>query len=127
MDDMKEQLFMRRIKYISGLEQDSEEVNIIFEDGSSLYQYHESDCCESVAVHQVDGNPSAHIGATAIDLIEKCRAASRDEVDESGTWTFYTLKTSKGYLDWRWLGESNGYYSEHVTSEFHEPNQTQGN
>ena len=116
----KEKLFMRRIKSIEGLYQDSERVTIRFEDGSYITQYHESDCCETVEVHQVDGDIAKHIGATAIDYIEKSSTANNDEVSESGTWTFYTLKTSSGYLDWRWLGESNGYYSEDVNSEFHE-------
>ena len=119
-DNYKEKLFMREIVAIEGLEQDSERVTIRFSDGSYIEQYHISDCCEYVRIEQVDGDVSKHIGAVATDFIEKSRVAESDEIDESGTWTFYTLVTTKGYLDWRWLGESNGYYSEDVTSEFHD-------
>ena len=119
-DNYKEKLFMREVVAIEGLEQDSERVTIRFSDGSYIEQYHISDCCEHVRVEQVDGDISKHIGAVATDFIEKTRKARHDEIDESGTWTFYTLVTTKGYLDWRWLGESNGYYSEDVTSEFHD-------
>lgn len=109
------------IKSIDGLEKGSEVVSINFMDGSSLIQVHEQDCCESVEVEQVDGDASKHIGATVYELIEK--VVEQEDIDkeilpawvDSITATFYTLKTSKGYIDWRWFGESNGYYSEDVS------------
>jgi hypothetical protein len=109
---------MRKIKELNGFEEGSNNVIIVFHDGTSIEQYHEQDCCENVYLAQVDGDPKKHIGATILDLQEKESNASDDVSDNSGTWTFYTMKTSAGYLDWRWLGESNGYYSERVECNF---------
>jgi hypothetical protein len=102
----------KTIKSIT-LEQDTEEVLITFTDGSSIRQFHEQDCCENVWVSQVDGMVQRHIGAELYSIEEKEEFDDSDEY-ESCTWTFYSMKTSKGYLDWRWQGVSNGYYSESV-------------
>lgn len=89
---------------------------IIFkcEDGSEYEMYHEQDCCETVLVDDVCGDWIDIIGDT-IEIAEE-----RSNVDESGnydsaTWTFYTLRTVEGSVDIKWLGESNGYYSEGVS------------
>ena len=111
------------IKKIKGLEQDSDRVVILFQDGTFLTQYHDQDCCEDVRVEQVDSCIERFIGATCFELQEKVVEIGDAEFprdiegcEESCTATFYTLVTSKGRLDWRWVGESNGYYSERVES-----------
>ena len=112
-------LFMRVIKSIEGLEEGSNKVVITFIDGSSIIQMHDRDCCEVVEVKQVDNDPTKFIGAVVYKLDEKVLSNEgilgySEESFDSLTATFYTLKTSKGYLDWHWYGESNGYYSETV-------------
>ncbi|HET8686396.1 MAG TPA: hypothetical protein VFM18_06995, partial [Methanosarcina sp.] len=59
------------IKSISGCEIDSDRIIISFEDGSDIKMYHEQDCCESVYVENVQGEPSKHIGAIFYSIDEK--------------------------------------------------------
>jgi CRISPR/Cas system-associated protein Csm6 len=102
----------KRIKDIK-LEENSDIVIFVFDDDTKMTQYHEQDCCESVLVGQVDSDPQRFIGAEMYTLQEKTEIGEL-EYGDTYTYTFYTAVTSKGYLDWRWTGTSNGYYSESV-------------
>ncbi|MHA6837766.1 DUF7448 domain-containing protein [Ralstonia pseudosolanacearum] len=102
---------------IEGLEVDSEVVTLRTECGRTFRMYHRQDCCESVAIADVTGDAADLIGEPILRAEEATSDASDDSSDSSGTWTFYKLATRKGYVDIRWLGESNGYYSEAVDFE----------
>jgi hypothetical protein len=107
----------RLIKHIDGLAVDSEEVTFLMDDGTSYRMYHESDCCEIVRIVEIVGDdPKALCDVAYVARAEENSEAAT-HVGESGTWTFYRLDTSKGNIVIRWLGESNGYYSESVTFE----------
>ena len=91
-------------------------IRLSFDDGY-LDMYHSQDCCETVYIEDINGNKDLN-GAIFYEVIQK--ECDRDglDCDDSFTWTFYTIITSKGYLDIRWYGSSNGYYSESVDVEF---------
>lgn len=78
-----------------------------------IRMYHQQDCCESVYLADVNGNLSA-TNFLIYECIEKCDENPPERSTSSATWTFYTFRTSSGYIDLRWIGESNGYYSESV-------------
>jgi len=85
-------------------------------EGEGYVFVHDQDCCESVRVEDITGDLEDLVGSPLLQADEE---TSRD-VDhptgsgESWTWTFYKFATKKGYVTIRWLGESNGYYSESV-------------
>ena len=83
------------------------------------YQFsHYQDCCENVSIHDINGNLQDLIGEP-LTLAEEVENTPQEDLpnEESYTWTFYRFATIKGYVDVRWLGTSNGCYSESVDFE----------
>ena len=95
---------------------------LIFENATERYVFaHDQDCCESVCIESIVGDIEDLVN-TPILIAEESSgdtpADSTAEPYESYTWTFYKFATFKGYVDIRWLGESNGYYSESVDVQY---------
>jgi hypothetical protein len=114
------ELLGKTITEIAGLEKDSDEVRFRCSDGTEYRMLHRQDCCESVAVEDVVGDYHDLIGSPILVAEEPSSEdypAPQVDYDESYTWTFYKLDTNKGGVTIRWLGMSNGYYSESVDFE----------
>ena len=89
---------------------------MVFENETDRYVFfHAQDCCESVGINDIVGDLSDLENEVLVTADEVEGQSPADfEAYESYTWTFYKFATRKGYVDVRWLGESNGYYSESV-------------
>lgn len=94
---------------------------IIFEydDDNYIEFSHFQDCCEHVYIESVVGDLTDLAGTPIFMARESVVNASVEEAWESATATFYNFATLKGYVDVRWIGESNGYYSESVDIQWH--------
>lgn len=101
---------------IIGLQQDSYEVIFKVSGREYFKMHHYQDCCESVSVEDVVGNIDSLLNTPILGYEEK--SFNDENALESATFTFYTIRTIKGYVDIRWYGESNGYYSEEVDFEY---------
>jgi hypothetical protein len=123
-------------KILSKIENnDNEELVFHCETGEIFKMYHDQDCCEYVSIDDINGDLQDLVGSpitlaeeatsnehTPERQAEKAKEREKAEAedgywyhsDESFTWTFYKLATLKGYVNIRWYGSSNGYYSESV-------------
>ena len=79
---------------------------------------HVQDCCESVWIEDITGDIETHLQNNEIldayGSYSEYKENDREKHGyiESGTWSFYVIRTMNDTFTIRFLGESNGYYSE---------------
>ena len=112
IEDMRGKVFTRVTGSIGG---DA----LVFENATERFVFfHYQDCCESVDINDIVGDLEDLCGEPLLiaeEVSGETPVDFEEEYHESVTWTFYKFATRKGYVDVRWLGESNGYYSESVS------------
>lgn len=109
------------LEVIDGAEVGSDRVTFFANDDRRWIMRHHQDCCETVELNEIIGDVSDLIGSPILraEVVESGPRTDPkpDEYSESWTWTFYKIATIRGEVVLRWLGESNGYYSESVDFE----------
>lgn len=96
-------------------EKGGEELELIFDDGERFVLCHYQDCCEQVWLEDIIGDLDDLIGQEILLAEERTENRRDDKWSDSTTFTFYELRCRKASVTLRWVGESNGYYSEEVS------------
>lgn len=101
---------------IEGMENGSDTITFTASDGRTFSMFHSQNCCEHVRLTEVIGDVDDLIDAPIVsyECVENSNGDPAPEYPDSWTWTFYKFQSTKGHVTLRWLGESNGYYSERV-------------
>ena len=85
------------------------------EEGEQYEMSHQQDVYERVYLESIIGELEDLVGSPILLAEEASNEVDPNTVDmicdEYCKWTFYKLATRKGYVDLRWFGTSNGYYS----------------
>jgi hypothetical protein len=108
-------------KTMQSVTSSSDEMIFTSTDGKVLKFLHYQNCCESVGIEEIIGDlsdleDSPMLEAEEVSNEDESLTKEADSY-ESCTWTFYKFATNKGSVTVRWLGTSNGYYSESVSFE----------
>lgn len=98
---------------------------IVIQTGIERYRItHFQNCCESVVLEKVVGDPLALVGKK-IDLAQDDHPQDPSWKDcsglESHTWTLYRLGSGDVVVEFWFLGVSNGYYGEETEFQLLEP------
>lgn len=101
------------LEYID-IDEDNNQILLTTKSGKRIMIYHHQDCCESVRIVDTVGNWDNLIGKVIIDTDEEIISSSDKDGYDSRTETNLTFKVDGDTVISKWIGESNGYYSENV-------------
>ena len=101
------------VEQVNDWEHTGNDAILFWQDGRIKYALsHEQDCCETVYIEDICGDLTDLENTPILMAEESSNSDFNPNEYESATWTFYKLGSQKGYVDIRFFGNSNGYYSE---------------
>lgn len=117
MSDL-EKIIGATILEVVGCERESGCVTFVTDRGT-LRLLHRQDCCERVYLADTNGDIADLIGGV-VSVAEERSNQKGGRGEDRIKYTFYSIRTTKGDLDLRWIGKDNGYYSVSVDAEWEE-------
>ncbi len=96
--------------------EDNDHIIFHFTNGEMYEMMHDQECCESVYIESITGDLGDLIGNPLLmaEYVTKDIQMGKN-MNDLEEWTFYKFATINGYVDIRWYGGSNGYYSVDVS------------
>ena len=93
-----------------------DEILITLSGGRRYKFWHRQDCCETVEIVGVDGDVKTLRGKIVRSFEHEVEPSGDPPPEHPDSWTRTTLRfvTDENTVIVRWLGTSNGYYSENV-------------
>ena len=96
------------------IDREENQILLTTRSGRRFVVYHEQDCCETVAISGQDGSFDKLIGKPLTEARDFAVDTSEESIDSSQTTTTLVFRVDDQTVISRWIGDSNGYYSESV-------------
>jgi hypothetical protein len=96
------------------IDREENQILLTTRSGRKFLVYHEQDCCETVAISGQDGSFDKLIGKPLIEARDFAVDTGEEGIDDSQTTTTLVFRVDDQTVISRWVGDSNGYYSESV-------------
>jgi hypothetical protein len=95
---------------------DGYQILLTTESGRKIKIYHDQNCCESVQIIGTDGEWRSVIGKPLVLVEHNEHQGDGPPYDDAESWTYTDLvfRVNDATVISKWVGESNGYYSESV-------------
>ena len=96
------------------IDREENQILLTTRSGRKFLVYHEQDCCESVRMVGQNGSFDELIGKPIVEARDFAVDTSEEATDSSQTTTTLVFRVDDQTVISRWIGDSNGYYSESV-------------
>lgn len=100
-------------KTLTKIEVLDERIVLTGNDGNVYASYHMQDCCESVGIEAVIGEPDSVLNSPILEAVEESgQFGEPPQYPDSWTRTTQKIRTANGVVVFSWMGESNGWHGE---------------